>query len=485
MDSLFVEPGRAAVPIVAVTQERFSAWLGSQPDRIGAWLAATNFKPEVAGASLVPDERGAVSLVVLGLGRGDDVWATGNLAKSLPKGCYRLGECLGAVPDFPTWAALAWALGAYSFTRYRRESSAERAKLLWPEGCDRAHVERTILAATLTRDLVNTPAADMLPDRLEQVSREIAGIHGGSVRVVAGDDLIENYPMIHAVGRASAVAPRLIDLTWGDADAPKVTLVGKGVCFDSGGLDLKAASAMSLMKKDMGGAATLLGLARMLMMARLRIRLRLLIPAVENAVSGSAYRPGDILRSRKGLTVEIGNTDAEGRLILADALAEAAAENPTLLIDCATLTGACRTALGPDLPGLFTEDETLARDLLAAAQRSHDPLWRLPLWLPYRQILESKVADITNKGDSPYGGAITAALFLREFVKSNAPNAGQTAWAHIDLFAWNLTDRPGRPQGGEAMAQRALFDLIKARVGGSSLRAEQDDDLLLKLTPSP
>ena len=435
----------------------------TQPKRVTAWLTATGFKPDLGAVALIPDEHNALSRVVLGLGQGNDVWATGNLAKSLPRGCYRIGESSGAAQSFPTWAALAWALGAYGFTRYKTDPKAGRAQLQWPEGCNRAFVERTVRAATLTRDLVNTPAADLLPDQLEQAARKLADAHAADIRVTTGDALAEHYPMIHAVGRASAVAPRLIDLTWGDAGAPKVTLVGKGVCFDSGGLDIKPASGMALMKKDMGGAATLLGLAQMVMTAQLPLRLRLLIPAVENAISASAFRPGDVLRSRKGLSVEVGNTDAEGRLILADALTDGASERPSLLIDCATLTGACRTALGPELPGLFTEDEALARDLLAAAESTHDPLWRLPLWAPYRQMLDSKVADINNAGDSPFGGAITAALFLREFVRPADSGEKQVPWAHIDLFAWNTSDRPGRPQGGEAMAQRALFELIRSR----------------------
>jgi len=298
----------------------------------------------------------------------------------------------------------------------------------------------------------------MLPDVLAAAASDLAARHGASCQVTVGEDLLaRGYPLIHAVGRASAVAPRLIDITWGQADRPKVTLVGKGVCFDSGGLDLKPASGMALMKKDMGGAATVLGLAHMIMAADLPVRLRVLVPAVENAVSGNAFRPGDVLTSRQGLTVEIGNTDAEGRLVLADALSDAVTEKPALLIDCATLTGAARTALGPDLPALFTDDEELAIDIARAAQVTHDPLWRLPLWRPYRKMIDSKVADMNNSGDSPFAGAITAALFLKEFVGAETP------WAHLDLYAWNPSERPGRPQGGEALAQRAIYQLITDR----------------------
>jgi leucyl aminopeptidase len=301
----------------------------------------------------------------------------------------------------------------------------------------------------------------MLPDSLERAARAVASTFGAEVRVIAGDELLSaNYPMIHAVGRASTTAPRLIDFTWGQPSAPKVTLVGKGVCFDSGGLDLKPSSAMLLMKKDMGGAAVVLGLAQMIMAAKLPMRLRVLIPAVENAVSGNAFRPGDVLKTRKGISVEIGNTDAEGRLVLGDALTEAVSEEPALLIDCATLTGAARTALGPDLPAMFTDDETLARDLLAASENVHDPLWRLPLWRAYRKMIDSKIADINNAGDSPFAGAITAALFLKEFTK---PKEGTRPWVHLDLYAWNPSERPGRPAGGEGMAIRALYDMISKR----------------------
>ncbi|MSO72682.1 MAG: leucyl aminopeptidase family protein [Rhodospirillaceae bacterium] len=453
------------VPIHAVSGEKYEAWLAGQTPRIRSWLAAVNFKTDAGATAAVPGDDGAFAMVVLGLGRGDDPWVTGRLAIDLPKGNYRLASgggssAAGATAAFPTWAALAWALGGYSFARYKSDPTPPRATLAWPEGCDRAYVEQAVTASTLARDLINTPAADMLPDALEEAARTLARLHGAQIAVITGEALLaQNYPMIHAVGRASAVAPRLIDFSWGGASAPRVTLVGKGVCFDTGGLDLKSASGMALMKKDMGGAATVLGLAHMIMAARLPVRLRVLVPAVENAVAGNAFRPGDVLKTRKGITVEIGNTDAEGRLVLADALTAAVADEPSLLVDCATLTGACRTALGPDLPGLFVEDDALAADLLAAATAAHDPLWRLPLFQPYRKMIDSKVADINNAGDSPFAGAITAALFLKEFVGAGVP------WVHIDSYAWNPTDRPGRPAGGEALAQRALFGLIQARFG--------------------
>ena len=360
--TLLVKPGGGAVTLVAVAAEKLNTWISTQPPRIAAWLKSIAFKAEAGKAVAIPCDDGTIGLVVLGLGRGDDPWVTGNLAKSLPYGTYRLMDGIGAQPDFPTWAALAWELGGYRFGRYKGEPAPDCARLEWPKGCDRLYVRRAVAGATLTRDLVNTPAADMLPGEMEQAVRVVAASYGAHVDVVVGDDLIsKNFPMIHAVGRASAVPPRLIDMTWGDTAAPKVTLVGKGVCFDSGGLNLKPPNAMALMKKDMGGAATVLGLADMVMAAQLPVRLRVLIPAVENVVSANAFRPGDVLKTRNGMTVEIGNTDAEGRLVLADALTEAVAKNPELLVDCATLTGAARSALGPELPAMFTGDETLAR----------------------------------------------------------------------------------------------------------------------------
>ncbi|MGE4062589.1 MAG: M17 family metallopeptidase [Rhodospirillaceae bacterium] len=461
--SLLAEADASAVPIIAVAAERFDAMNAAQPERVRAWLASTGFKPDAGSVAVVPDESGKIAKVILGLGRGDDPWVTGGLAKSLPKGLYALAEVAGAPPaDFPTWAALAWALGGYSFSRYKSETAPERAKLVWPEGANRRYLTSAIEAACLSRDLVNTPAADMLPHHLEQAARDLAAAHDASFTVTTGDELLRaNYPMIHAVGRASASAPRLLDIKWGRASAPKVTLVGKGVCFDTGGLDLKPASAMALMKKDMGGAATVLGLAHMIMAHKLPVRLRVLVPAVENAVAGNAFRPGDVLATRKGTTVEIGNTDAEGRLVLGDALVEAVSENPAMLLDFATLTGAARTALGPELPAFFTDDEDLAATFANAARDTFDPIWRLPLWKPYRKMIDSKVADINNAGDSPFAGAITAALFLKEF--ATPKDGAAPPWAHIDTFAWNAGDRPGRPQGGEALAQRAAFAAIAAK----------------------
>ena len=348
-------------------------------------------------------------------------------------------------------------LGGYVFTRYGKKPGKD-IRLAVPAGADVAYIRRAAEAVFLARDLVNTPTNDMGPDELEQAVRALASKHKAKVSVVKGDDLLaKNFPMIHAVGRASDKAPRLVDMIWGDKNAPKVTLVGKGVCFDTGGLDIKPSSGMLLMKKDMGGAANVLGLASMIMSSRLKVRLRVLIPAVENAISGNAFRPGDILKSRKGLTVEIGNTDAEGRLILADALALADEEAPEILVDMATLTGAARVALGPDLPPFYTDDDGFASDVAVAAREQEDPLWRMPLWRPYDGKLSSKVADMNNVTTDGFAGSITAALFLRRFVEK------AKSWAHFDIFAWNPSDRPHGPTGGEAQGIRALEKVISQR----------------------
>jgi leucyl aminopeptidase len=371
----------------------------------------------------------------------------------LPNGIYRFAN----EPHDARLAALAFALGTYRFTRYRK-AEPRAIKLDLPQSIAREELEHIVEGVTLARDLINTPANDMGPAQLEQAARKLAARHVATITAVIGDELIEqNFPLIHAVGRAAASAPRLIDMSWGDANQPRVTLVGKGVCFDTGGLDIKPESAMLNMKKDMGGAATALALAHMVMARGLKVRLRVLIPAVENAIAGSSFRPRDIYTSRKGITVEIGNTDAEGRLILADALALADEDKPALIFDFATLTGAARVALGPDVPAFFTDDDRLADELMRAATAENDPLWRLPLWRPYESMLESKVADINNVGGSQ-GGAITAALFMRRFVAAES-------WVHFDLFAWTSSAKAGRPEGGECQAARALYALLAARYG--------------------
>jgi leucyl aminopeptidase len=424
-----------------------------------AWAKANDFSGDAGKVLVLPGADGDIAGALFGLGKDDDAFgalAYGALARALPEGDWRLA----APPSDPTLAAIGLKLGGYVFTRYGRKAGRPLSFAL-PEGADAARVERVSEAVFLTRDLVNTPTNDMGPDALEQAVRTVAGRHGAEVSVTAGEALLQaNFPMIHAVGRAAAVAPRLIDMRWGEAGAPAVTLVGKGVCFDTGGLDIKPASNMLLMKKDMGGAANVLGLAAMVMAARLRVRLRVLIPAVENAISASAFRPGDVLTSRKGITVEIGNTDAEGRLVLADALALADEEKPDLLVDMATLTGAARVALGPDLPPFYTPDDALASDLAQAAQTAADPLWRMPLWRPYDSKLSSKVADVNNVTPDGFAGSVTAALFLQRFVENTR------SWAHFDIFAWSPTERPHCPVGGEAQGIRALEALLLKRYPG-------------------
>ena len=458
MPEHLIEAGAEAVELVGLRKAGLADWLAGQPETVRGWVGSVGFTAEAGAVCLVPNGDGRLGTVLFGLAEEDDPWAFAQLPAKLPPGAYRMAP----EPDtrLATRAALAWSLATYSYDRYKSRAGRDWPKLVWPLAADRAQVNRCHDATVLARDLINTPAADLGPAELAAAAEHLAARFGATCRVIVGDGLLaENYPAIHAVGRAAAShrRPRLIDLVWGDPAAPKVTLVGKGVCFDSGGLDLKPSSNMKLMKKDMGGAAHELGLASMIMAARLNLRLRVLVPAVENAVSGDAMRPLDVLATRKGLTVEVGNTDAEGRLILCDALAEASGEAPALLIDIATLTGAARTALGADLPALFSPDEGLAAQILRAGEAEGDPLWRLPLHKPYRRMLDSKVADIANVSDSPHAGAITAALFLQEFV------AAGIAWAHLDVMAWNGSSRPGRPEGGEAMALRALFAVVAER----------------------
>ncbi len=453
----FIADDPDAIPVWTLRPDGVERWAAQQPPAFGQWAKAAGFKGEAGRILLLPGLDGALGGALLGLGKDEfETWPHAALT-GLPPGRYVLADRLDA--RAATRAALGFALGGYAFTRYREATPAPEPRLLVaPELADLDQVRRALAAITLARDLINTPAADMGPAELAQAALEVAAAHGANASVIVGDDLLEQgYPMVHAVGRASVREPRLIDLVWGDPEAPKVTLVGKGVCFDSGGLDLKPSSAMLLMKKDMGGAATALALAQMIMDADLPVRLRVLIPAVENAVSGAAFRPGDVLTSRKGLTVEIGNTDAEGRLVLADALAEADEESPDLLLDFATLTGAARVALGPDLPALFTPDDALADALALHGSAEADPVWRMPLWAPYGKLLESKVADLNNVSDGPFAGAVTAALFLQRFVTDTR------AWAHFDLYAWNGRAAPGRPVGGEAMTIRALYALIAER----------------------
>jgi leucyl aminopeptidase len=423
-----------------------------------SFAQAIGFKPKAGSLALLPGPDGGLARVLFGLGDAEaaayDRLLVGKLPGLLPEGTFRLENA----PE-PAEAALAWLMGSYRFGRYR-SGGGPKARLAAPAEIDGAEVARIAAAVALGRDLINTPANDLGPAEIEAAARRLAERHGGAVAVTQGDALAKDYPLIHAVGAASPRAPRLIDLTWGPAEAPRVTLVGKGVAFDTGGLDIKPSAAMLLMKKDMGGAAAALAAADMIMGAGLRLRLRVLIPAVENAVSGNAFRPGDVLPSRAGLSVEIGNTDAEGRLILADALTLADAERPDLILDFSTLTGAARVALGPDLPAFFTEDEALAAAVAEAGRRAIDPVWRMPLHAPYASLLDSKVADLNNVSGGPFAGAITAALFLRRF----APNT--KAHGHFDLYGWNPSTKPARPEGGEVQTARLTYALLKARYGG-------------------
>ena len=448
-----------AVPILPLAADELKPWLKSQPpaerSSVAAWVESLGFTAEAGTHCLLPGDGGALGRVLAGIDPAEGPYAFAGLPAALPLGRYRLEPGPGPVDprQQANHAALGWALGSYAFGRYRK--TRDFASLAWPKGADRGAVTRAAAATRLVRDLINTPAGDMGPAELAAAARKLAKAHGARLTVTVGDALLKrNYPAVHAVGRASSEAPRLIDLRWGGR-GPKVTLVGKGVCFDSGGLDLKSAAGMKLMKKDMGGGAHVLGLASMVMAAGLPVRLRVLVPAVENSVSGNAFRPLDVLKTRKGLTVEVGNTDAEGRLILCDALAEACRDKPDLVIDFATLTGAARVALGTGLPALFCNDEALAGRLLDRGLACHDPLWRLPLYQPYRASLDSPVADLNNVSEGGYGGAITAALFLEAFVEAGIP------WAHFDLMAWNLNASPGRPKGGEAMGLRAVFGTIE------------------------
>ncbi len=462
-DALIRGDSSTARPLWLVTERDLDAWRNGQPPAVREWLQSQNFSAERGRVLALPGASGAVAGAVAGLGALEspehlNVWHGASLVDRLPPGDWRAAQPLGR--EAATALSLGWCLGSYRMTRYRGAATPPRPRLSPPEAADVAQVLRLAAATAMARDLINTPANDMGPAELEDVAADLARQHGASFSCTAGEALLAaNYPMVHAVGRASARAPRLLDLRWGDENRPRVTLVGKGVCFDSGGLDIKPAPAMFLMKKDMGGAAIALGLARSLMERGAPIRLRVLVPAVENAIGRDAYRPGDVLRSRRGLTVEVGNTDAEGRLVLADALAEADAEHPDLLVDFATLTGAARTALGPELPALFTPDDTLAAQMLACGGAEADPVWRLPLWDPYDDELSSRVADLGNVASHAFAGAVLGALFLKRFVTPGR------RWAHLDLYAWNPRERPGRPIGAEAQCLRLVDRLVRERYG--------------------
>jgi leucyl aminopeptidase len=469
--TLVAKTGSRTVPIIAIAKGEWRRRLAAEPASVRAWAEANRASGQPGSSFLVPDGKGNLTRVLFvlpdahdgreggygGTPSGGHLWAWAALPSRLPAATYRIDTDLD--PAKATEAALGWALASYAFLRYGAKEPTF-AKLVWPKGADRAEVERTAKAHFLVRDLVTTPAGDMGPEELAAASLEAIRPFGARTTTIVGDKLLDkNFPMIHAVGRASSRAPRLVDIGWGDRGAPRVTLIGKGVTFDTGGLDLKPASGMKLMKKDMAGAAQALALGTMIMAANLDVRLRILLPLVENSVSGNAFRPLDVLRTRKGITVEIGNTDAEGRLILADALTEADSEKPEFLCDFATLTGAARTALGTDVPVLFANNREMSQAIQRAGEEVADPVWPLPLWMPYREKISSKVANLNNISEGPYAGAITAALFLNEFVSP------KTRWAHLDFMGWNLGNQPGRPEGGEAQGMRAFYRAIAARFG--------------------
>ena len=459
MPSVFeTAPAAKAIPITFATKANWDAIKAALPAEARQFAEANGFAAKPGKCLILPAPDGAIAQVIFGLeedsAKSRDPFRSGALPGLLPAGTYRFANS----PHDARLAALAFALGSYRFGRYRKVDSPE-VRLVPPDGVDAAELARMAEAAFLARDLINTPSNDMGPTELEAAARDVAKRFGAKFGCIEGHELKQNFPLIHAVGMASTREPRLIDFSWGDPSHPKVTLVGKGVCFDTGGLDLKPSSGMLIMKKDMGGAANVLALAQMVMDAKLKVRLRVLIPAVENAVAGNAFRPLDIFKSRKGITVEIGNTDAEGRLILADALALADEEKPELLVDLGTLTGAARTALGPDLPPFYTNDETLAGDVARSARQENDPLWRMPLWPAYDSWLDSKVANITNAPSGTFAGSITCALFLQRFVEA------AKSWLHVDIFGWTPSAKPGRPEGGECQAARAIYKLLSERYG--------------------
>lgn len=445
----FATRRKTAIPIHGVTKDSLEETAKQIGGPAGEWVKANNFEAGKGSHLVIPNENGTAAAVLIGIGDGSEIeqaMQTAKLARMLPAGIY---EPVGGL-DSPEMR-LSWALGGYTFDRYsdRKTTGAKLA------GKPDAQTRRIAQGVYIARDLINTPANDMGPEALEKAVRTLGNSHSAKVTVTKGDALLKkNFPMVHAVGRASAEAPRVIDLRWGKTGDRKITLVGKGVTFDTGGLNIKPGQSMALMKKDMGGAANVLGLAHMIMDAKLPVRLRVIIGAVENAISGNAFRPGDVLPSRKGITVEIGNTDAEGRLVLGDCLALGDEEKPDLMVDMATLTGAARVALGPDLPPFYTHDDDLATALDKAAERQQDPLWRMPLWPAYKSMLASKVADINHITSGGFAGSITAALFLSRFVSES------TRWVHFDIFGWVPSEKPWSRVGGEAQGIRALFDVI-------------------------
>jgi leucyl aminopeptidase len=454
------EEGAGALPLIVLRAADLPAFLAAARTEQRRWIEAAGFRAEPNTWLLLPAADGQPAAVLAGIEDSDDPYALSFLPLALPEGSYRLDPASPARID-PALAVLGWGLGSYQFDRYRKPPRAPARLALNGEAAKLSDAFAQLKASLLVRDLVNTPTEDLGPDQLEAVARRLAQAYGGQVCCIADEALLkENFPAIHAVGRASHRAPRLIELVWGDPSHPRIAIVGKGVCFDTGGLDIKPSDGMRKMKKDMGGAAHALGLAQLVMAQQLPVRLQLLVPAVENAIGPNSYRPGEIINTRAGLRVEIDNTDAEGRVILCDALTYAAEGKPALVLDFATLTGAARIALGPDLPALFGNDEALRTAWFEAGTAVRDPLWPMPLWAPYQQYLKSPIADLVNTGATRMAGCITAALYLQRFVPADLP------WCHLDTYAWNDSDRPGKPAGGEAQGLRAAWALLKRRFGG-------------------
>lgn len=458
-DLYLIDKGKPACVIHCLTPDSYADWKAANSGPHLAWAETAHFSAAAGEVLLMPTTAGGVDAVFLGLGANPDAMALAALPRQLPHGAYRLADTTPA--DVVALAPLSWALGCYRFDAYKSSpQTTDWPQLVVPQATDLAHVARLNRAVFMARDLINTPAADMGPEAMQEVMQHIADSHKATLEVTTGEALLtQNYPMIHAVGRAAVQAPRLLDLRWGREDAPRVTLIGKGVCFDTGGLNLKPGTYMDLMKKDMGGAAIAIALGDALMSAGLDIRLRLMVGAVENAIGPDAFRPGDVLASRKGLSVEIGNTDAEGRLVLADMLAEADTETPDFMIDFATLTGAARVAIGPEIVPFYTHDDGLGARLQELSHDIHDPMWRMPLWAGYDGWLDSQVADVNHISSSPMAGSITAALFLSRFVDETP------SWVHCDVYAWSPKARAGRPVGGEAQTLRTVYALLEEKFG--------------------
>lgn len=454
ISSIVEEKNDQSTPIKLISEDVFESWKEELSKEQQAWIRSNNFQASKGNTLIFSSNSGEMSSIVAGTGNGDMTpWDYSIIAASLPNGHYHFANELNE--QEANASAFGWAMAHYAFDYYLKDTQEKNAILSVSKHCDYALTASIAKGTYLTRDLVNTPTCDMGPPELASVCEELAKKFDAEIKITIGDQLLKaGYNTIHTVGRAAEKEPRLIDITWGDENAPKITLVGKGVCFDTGGLDIKPSPAMLIMKKDMGGAAHVLGLGQMIMENNLNVRLRILIPAVENNISSNAFRPGDIIRSYHGTTIEVGNTDAEGRLVLCDALALASEEKPDIILDFATLTGAARVAMGPDVPPFFTDDEEMAHEIMVHSGKTHDPLWPLPLYKPYKKLISSPIADLNNVASTGFGGAITAALFLQHFVGEDIP------WAHFDVYAWNTSASSGRPKGGEAMGLRAVYSYI-------------------------